>query len=511
MGACSSTPPHIASTYSLSQSSFDKLNHFTSLVQMSPSTLSRFRRDFQRLDYDKSGTISMAEFLVMFNIDRTKFTTRAFSLLDQDKSGTIDFLEFTAAIYNYCTMDWSTLVRFSFDLFDSDGSGRLEKVEIEKLVCYVAGTKTPDTRSKKVLNLMDDDADGQISFGEFLKYNRKFPNLLFPAFALQTKLRRKVMSEAFWERKTVEVQRMTTHTGVTVASALEEAHRGREIVEDKVAERIKKNVGDGGGGGGRASKEDVSSPAEKAPRPRFPPAGKHQYERPMTVGRRSEDMYNQGMETANGEKVGRKKKAKKVKKERAEEVDKENSAPFSMSTSVSVSSHTISAQSLASLGEKKTQFQKQEKKKPSASDIRVEQRAMAEKQLQAKKQAEMNKKFKRPSGFTSEAYLASNARKSAPKAPRSPFGNITMAAFNVANRKRPQPPIDTPPKKRKAKARMGAALMNSPGAKAIKNMLMSPFSAKKKKRRKSVQFTNAGPVSINFDEGNDMLRVVDID
>lgn len=97
----------------------------------------------------------MAEFLVLFGLDRTPFTTRAFRLIDDDRSGELDFFEFIAAVWNYCTMDWETLVRYSFDLFDTDNSGQLEMEEIERLVCYVAGTKKPDSRAKKVLKLMD--------------------------------------------------------------------------------------------------------------------------------------------------------------------------------------------------------------------------------------------------------------------------------------------------------------------------------------------------------------------
>jgi Ca2+-binding EF-hand superfamily protein len=92
----------------------------------------------------------MAEFLVMLHIDTNRFTKRAFSLIDSDNDGKVDFYEFVAAIWNYCTLDWESLVRFSFDLFDIDGSGELEINEIEKLVCYVAGKKKVDSRMRKV-------------------------------------------------------------------------------------------------------------------------------------------------------------------------------------------------------------------------------------------------------------------------------------------------------------------------------------------------------------------------
>ena len=151
-------------------------------------------------------------------------------------------------------------MRYAFDLFDVDGSGQLETAEIKRLVCYVAGSKKPDARSAKVLKLMDSDNDGQISFPEFVRYNRKFPSILFPAFSMQQKMRFKVLGLPFWQAKTIEMAKLKSTTGLTVMRLLEElgqvdamgkraaeravrrktAKKGKEKVEEK--EKVRERV-----------------------------------------------------------------------------------------------------------------------------------------------------------------------------------------------------------------------------------------------------------------------------
>ena len=48
---------------------------------------------------------------MMLHIDTTRFTKRAFALIDEDGDGQVDFFEFVVAIWNYCTLDWESLVR----------------------------------------------------------------------------------------------------------------------------------------------------------------------------------------------------------------------------------------------------------------------------------------------------------------------------------------------------------------------------------------------------------------
>ena len=56
--------------------------------------------------------------------------------MDVDKSSggkhSLDFGEFLAGVYNYCTMQHDVLVKFAFDLFDSDSSGTIDRKEIKE-------------------------------------------------------------------------------------------------------------------------------------------------------------------------------------------------------------------------------------------------------------------------------------------------------------------------------------------------------------------------------------------
>ena len=226
------------------------------------------------------------ELLAALGAAGTEFNACAFSQLGGNKAASVDFAEFAVSVFGYCTLDWSGVVRFAFDLFDGDGAGEMEVEEVGRLVCFVAGVKELDARASKIIRMMEKNGNGAclffffflspslflppllcyvlcsvivliiiveyyvrrtsflspllsplltqdnnrfllffssslllffssslllffssslllfsssflgvISFAEFLKYNRRFPNLLFPAFALQSKLRQKVLGE----------------------------------------------------------------------------------------------------------------------------------------------------------------------------------------------------------------------------------------------------------------------------------------------------------------------------
>jgi Ca2+-binding EF-hand superfamily protein len=82
-------------------------------------------------------------------------------------------------------------------LFDEDRSGYLDIQEVTDLVKFVYG-KPLDDNVVKILDTIDEDGSGTITFHEFCKKNRSFPSLLFPAFHMQEVLRMKCMGAAFW-------------------------------------------------------------------------------------------------------------------------------------------------------------------------------------------------------------------------------------------------------------------------------------------------------------------------
>ena len=279
MGACSSSPsPHLASTFNLSQTSLDLLDNFTSRLGVPPRTVEKLGKSFRTLNAGGGGSVRTEELLAALGAAGTEFNACAFSQLGGNKAASVDFAEFAVSVFGYCTLDWSGVVRFAFELFDGDGAGEMEVEEVGRLVCFVAGVKELDARASKIIRMMEKNGNGAclffffflspslflppllcyvlcsvivliiiveyyvrrtsflspllsplltqdnnrfllffssslllffssslllffssalgvIPFAEFLKCNRRFPNLLFPAFALQSKLRQKVLGE----------------------------------------------------------------------------------------------------------------------------------------------------------------------------------------------------------------------------------------------------------------------------------------------------------------------------
>ena len=154
-------------------------------------------------------------------------------------------------MWNFCTLKHETLVKFTFDLYDSDGSGELSEKEVFNMVRLMRPSARADEaekQTKKMMALMDrDDADGLtkdnlISFDEFMVAHRKMGSVIFPgeraklmatctteltcmrlasprlasprfaslgaAFQLQRQIRLKSMSKKFWASATDKRERL---------------------------------------------------------------------------------------------------------------------------------------------------------------------------------------------------------------------------------------------------------------------------------------------------------------
>lgn len=90
-------------------------------------------------------------------------------------------------------------MRFCFDLFDQDLSGYLDIAEMHELLreVYGDGFETND-RLVRLMEELDANGDGRLSFEEFKEINTSYPSMLFPAFRIQQLMRDKVFGAHFW-------------------------------------------------------------------------------------------------------------------------------------------------------------------------------------------------------------------------------------------------------------------------------------------------------------------------
>ena len=85
------------------------------------------------------------------------------------------------------------LVRFTFDLIDEDRSGYLSR-EVYDLILLMSKTEAEaQLKCQKLLNVIDANRDGDVSYVEFARCHRRIPSLMQPAFIIRRSLRMKCM------------------------------------------------------------------------------------------------------------------------------------------------------------------------------------------------------------------------------------------------------------------------------------------------------------------------------
>jgi Ca2+-binding EF-hand superfamily protein len=177
---------------------------------------------FTILDRDDDGFLSIDEFLEAVGADRTDFAAEIFLIFDHDSDKKIDFSEFVSSCTRICSSDQRALARFAFRIIDGDNSGTLNRDEIQKIFSVIYGhlvnehdmvgigwrhnirSENQQTSVAAVLDVIDRNGDGQLSVAEFIQSASKFPHAIEPAFALQLRLRKKIMGVSFWDLRSQE-------------------------------------------------------------------------------------------------------------------------------------------------------------------------------------------------------------------------------------------------------------------------------------------------------------------
>jgi len=165
---------------------------------------------FRHLDLDGGGEVSLNEFCANMEIEPTKFTDLVFKLIDKSGNRCFDFEEFVVFCYYYLTLDLADLNAFTFDMFDVNANGSLDRDEVNMMARVLWGADRFSTNQiGKILENMEYNVEGDISKTSFLRFIKKFPLILQPAFTIQRNLKGKILGARFWD--VVSKQRVEDH------------------------------------------------------------------------------------------------------------------------------------------------------------------------------------------------------------------------------------------------------------------------------------------------------------
>lgn len=181
-------PPSGANVVQQRNKKKSALEEFARENNLKPESVKKSYKRFQAVDKDKSGLVDYTEFCEVLQVDPSPQSEGVFQLYDYEKTGQIDAREFLIAVSNYTGAGKEDKLKFAFMAFDEEGNGVITKAELLKILKanHMASHDSEVARkADTIMTQADKDADGVITFDEFVIVSKKFPNILFPAY--QTK------------------------------------------------------------------------------------------------------------------------------------------------------------------------------------------------------------------------------------------------------------------------------------------------------------------------------------
>jgi len=146
-------------------------------LQAGPDEIRDLKEIFLAIDKNGDGTLSFEEIeegLQKLKIQDWQDILEVLKEADTDKSGKIDYTEFIAATLDSQVFLKEEYLKAAFDMFDKDGSGKIENSEIVALLSGeelkgLASTEAVEVAIKEI----DANGDGQIDFEEFKQMMKK--------------------------------------------------------------------------------------------------------------------------------------------------------------------------------------------------------------------------------------------------------------------------------------------------------------------------------------------------
>ncbi|TNV82197.1 hypothetical protein FGO68_gene11040 [Halteria grandinella] len=157
---------------------------FMTTHMISTEEMRELQKTFEALDTTKDGRLSREELLdgytkLMGQVAAELEVERIMNSVDVDKNGTIDYSEFITATMNKDKLLTGERLKNAFDYFDKNKSGFINLQEIKMMLDH--GRMIDERVWKELIQSVDLNGDGEISFAEFQKMMEQLIGKVEPA------------------------------------------------------------------------------------------------------------------------------------------------------------------------------------------------------------------------------------------------------------------------------------------------------------------------------------------
>ncbi|XP_058998527.1 calcineurin subunit B type 2 [Mustela lutreola] len=141
-------------------------SHFSS------DEIKRLSKRFKKLDLDRSGSLSVEEFVSLPELHQNPLVQRVIDVFDTDGNGEVNFKEFILGTSQFSVRgDEEEKLRFAFSIYDIDKDGYISNGELFQVLKLMVGDNLEDWQLQQLVDktiiVLDRDGDGKISFEEF--------------------------------------------------------------------------------------------------------------------------------------------------------------------------------------------------------------------------------------------------------------------------------------------------------------------------------------------------------
>jgi calcium-dependent protein kinase len=135
--------------------------------RLSDKEIKKIKEIFQNIDANNDGKLSLEELKKAVALSgglKIEFVDEIFKSIDTDNSGNIEYTEFISASIEKNIYLNEEKLKDAFNLFDADGSGKISRAEIGKVLHLDKNSKEVDN----IITKLDTNKDGEIDFEEFI-------------------------------------------------------------------------------------------------------------------------------------------------------------------------------------------------------------------------------------------------------------------------------------------------------------------------------------------------------